>query len=159
YSLYYPAAGAPWKPDPKLAGLIDDAYIQWPHIYMAAKKPPKKPKHAPAGPAVNPPSVDYFHLEMPQDVPAQLNASAVHRAGITGKGVRVVMVDSGFAHGSHPFFAANGFQSTVDLAPNAINDKTDPNGHGTGESTNIFAVAPGATFIGVKVDNDNDPQG
>jgi subtilisin family serine protease len=158
YSLYYPAAGAPWKPDPQLAGMIDDAYIQWPHIYMAAKKKPKKPLAGAAGPSVNPPPVNYFHLEMPQDVPATLNASAVHRAGITGKGVRVVMVDSGFAHGAHPFFAANGSTSTVDLAPNAVNDKTDPNGHGTGESTNIFAVAPGATFIGVKVDNDDNPQ-
>jgi len=157
YSFYYPAARAPWKPDPELASLIDDAYIQWPHIYMAAKKKPKK-KPAAGAPAVNPPAVNYFHLEMPQDVPAHLNASAVHRAGTTGKGVRVVMVDSGFAHGAHPFFAAQGFTSTVDLAPNAINDKTDINGHGTGESTNIFAVAPGATFIGIKVDNDNDPQ-
>src|SRR5262249_35547555 len=33
------------------------------------------------------------------------------------------------------------------------------NGHGTGESANIFAVAPGATFIGVKLDDDNDPRG
>jgi subtilisin family serine protease len=158
YSLYFPAADAPWKPDPELASLIDDAYIQWPHIYMAAKKSAKKKPAPPAGPSVKPPKVKYFHLEMLKDVPARLNASAVHSAGTTGNGVRVVMVDSGFAHGSHPFFAANGITSTVDLAPNAVNDKTDVNGHGTGESTNIFAVAPGATFIGVKVDNDNDPQ-
>ena len=156
YSLYFPAPGAPWKPDPALASLIDDAYIQWPHIYMAAKKPKKKP--VAQGPSVNPPPVNYFHLGVPHGVQAQLNVSAVHSAGTTGKGVRIVMVDSGFAHGAHPFFAANGYSSTVDLAPNAVNDKTDVNGHGTGESTNIFAVAPGATFIGVKVDNDNDPQ-
>ncbi len=68
------------------------------------------------------------------------------------------MVDSGFAHGSHPFFAANGYASTVDLAPHAVNDRTDLNGHGTGESTNVFAVAPGAIFVGVKVDNDDDPR-
>lgn len=47
----------------------------------------------------------------------------------------------------------------MDLAPRATNDKTDPNGHGTGESANVFAVAPKATFIGVKVDNDDDPPG
>ncbi len=166
-SFYFPAQGAPWKPSPTFAELIDDAYIQWPHIYMAPKKrkAPKKNKKkaaggaAAGGPSVNPPKVNYFHLEMPNDVPQLLNVADVHKAGITGKGVRVVMVDTGFAHTSHPFFAAQGFASTVDLAPHAINDATDPNGHGTGESTNIFSVAPGATFVGIKVENDNDPQG
>src|SRR6266851_1888434 len=161
-SFYFPAQGSPWKPDPAFSALIDDAYIQWPHIYMTPKKRPKKPTKAAGavgagGPAVNPPKVNYFHLEMPNDVPQLLNVKDVHKAGVTGKGVRVVMVDTGFAHTSHPFFAANGFTSTVDLAPHAISDATDPNGHGTGESTNIFSVAPNATFIGVKVENDNDP--
>jgi subtilisin family serine protease len=158
-SFYFPAQGAPWKPEAGFAELIDDAYIQWPHIYMTPKKKKKKRNQAAGGgPSVTPPKVDYFHLEMPKDVPRLLNATDVHKAGVTGKGVRVVMVDTGFAHGSHPFFAANGFTSTVDLAPHAINDNTDPNGHGTGESTNVFSVAPEATFIGVKVENDNDPQ-
>lgn len=163
-SFYYPAQGAPWEPEPALSQLIDDAYIQWPHIYMKAKRRSGTVGGAvltgPAGngPSVNPPQVNYFHLEMPKGVPKFLNVDQVHQAGITGKGVRVVMVDSGFAHRSHPFFAAQGYKSTVDLAPHAVNDATDPNGHGTGESTNVFSVAPGATFIGVKVDNDNDPE-
>jgi len=67
------------------------------------------------------------------------------------------MIDSGFAH-SHPFFTTHSFASSVVLAPGAINRTRDGNGHGTGESTNIFAVAPGATFIGIKVDNENDPR-
>lgn len=178
YSLYFPAQGAPWKPTAAIAELIDDAYIQWPHIYMATRRrgavgknsqrrrgaSGKQPQRSSGGvatvllPSVDPPQVNYFHLEMPQDVPTLLNAAPVHRAGTTGKGIRVVMVDSGFAHQSHPFFAAHDFQSTVDLAPRAINDQTDLNGHGTGESTNVFSVAPGATFIGIKLDNDDDPR-
>jgi subtilisin family serine protease len=147
--------------------LIDDAYIQWPQIYMARKKSPSSRKKVAskgsavggqALPSVKPPKLRYFYLEMPQDVACLLNATPVHRAGTTGEGIRVVMIDTGFAHGSHPFFAAHGFKSTVDLAPGAVNDKTDIFGHGTGESTNIFSVAPGATFIGVKVDNDEDPR-
>ena len=163
-SFYYPAQGAPWDPEPAFSQLIDDAYIQWPHIYMKPKKRPSASGGVALdalggnGPSVNPPHVDYFHLEMPKDVPDLLNVDPVHQAGVTGTGVRVVMVDTGFAHGSHPFFAAQGYKSTVDLAPHAINDSTDPNGHGTGESTNIFSIAPGATFIGVKVENDDDPQ-
>ncbi len=44
------------------------------------------------------------------------------------------------------------------LAPGASSRKTDPNGHGTGESANVFSVAPDVTFIGIKVDNDSSPE-
>ena len=143
YSFYYPPQGAPWNPSPALTDVIDDAYIQWPHIYMAAKatRPAPRRRARVGGPSVTPPNVDYFHLEMPQEVPMLLNASAVHRRGITGRGIRVAMVDSGFAHRAHPFFETNGFQSTVDLAPHATNDASDLNGHGTGESTNKIGRA------------------
>jgi subtilisin family serine protease len=160
HSFYFPPQDAPWAPDPALKSLIDDAYIQWPHIYMASPElvPHKKTAKA-VPPSPKPPVVNYFHLDVPNGVASYINASRVHAAGTTGKGVRIVMVDSGFAHTLHPFFAANGYRSSVDLAPNATNDKTDKNGHGTGESANIFSVAPGATFIGVKVDRDDDQQG
>jgi hypothetical protein len=162
HSFYFPATGAPWSPNPALAAMIDDAYIQWPHIYMAGRaktrKRPKGPPSGTGGPSATPPNVPYFHLEMPDDVSSLLNATKVHRQGTTGKGVKVAMIDSGFAH-SHPFFDAHGFHSTVDLAPGVRSSSTDGNGHGTGESTNIFSAAPGATFIGIKVDNDghNEP--
>lgn len=160
HSFYYPPQGAPWNPDPEVASLIDDAYIQWPHIYMATPVPvPARMPARPHLPSTKPPQVNYFHLDVPNGVASYINGSRVHAAGTTGKGVRVVMVDTGFAHTLHPFFGANGYRSSVDLAPNAINDKTDPNGHGTGESANVFSIAPGATFIGVKVEHDGDPQG
>jgi subtilisin family serine protease len=178
-SLYYPAEGAPWSMPPDLGRLIDDAYIQWPHIYMGrktkvrgtgrAKMTAKVRSDAPragtmAGafgatvPSLKPPTLNYFHLSVPDGVAGQLNADKVHKAGTTGKGVRVAMVDTGFAH-SHPYFAAKGYTTSVDLAPHANNDATDVNGHGTGESANMLAVAPGVTFIGIKVDNDGDPRG
>lgn len=154
-AFYYPPADARWKPDPTVMSLIDDAYIQWPHIFMAATKKPKKK----AGqPSPTPPEVSYFHLRVPNDVPRLLNAAQVHAAGTTGRGVRVAMIDSGFGH-SHPYFKAHNYNSAVVLAAGAANNKTDKNGHGTGESANIFAVAPGATFIGIKLDNDNNPNG
>jgi subtilisin family serine protease len=166
-SVYYPPQGAPWNPDPEVETLIDDAYIQWPHIYMMAVARTRRPASRramdvklsakSAGPAPNPPKVPYFHLTVPKTVAQLLRADKVHAAGCTGKGVRVVMVDTGFAH-SHPYFEANGYRSTVALAPRATNRHTDVNGHGTGESANIFAVAPEAKFIGVKVDNDAHPE-
>lgn len=154
-AFYYPPAEAAWKPDESLMSLIDDAYIQWPHIFMATAK---KPKTKAAQPSAIPPEVSYFHLQVPNDVPRLLNAAQVHAAGITGKGVRVAMIDSGFGH-SHPYFKAHNYNSTVVLASGASNNKTDANGHGTGESANVFALAPGATFIGIKLDNDTNPQG
>lgn len=166
-AFLFPADGAPWNPEPALQSLIDDAYIQWPHLYMAsvakkaakkaAKKKPKPSSAKPAGAvSATPPGASYHHLNVPQDVARLLNATAVHKAGITGKGVRVVMIDSGFDH-SHPFFKAASHTSSIVLAPRATNRATDLNGHGTGESANVFAVAPGVTFIGVKLDNDDVP--
>ncbi|MDT5063718.1 MAG: hypothetical protein QOH63_4177 [Acidobacteriota bacterium] len=164
-AFYFPPSDAQWNPEPAIMDLIDDAYIQWPHIYMAshakkASKSSKKPQPAPlAGkPSSTPPQVSYFHLSVPVDVPRLLNVTKVHAAGTTGRGVRVVMIDSGFAH-SHPYFPAHNYHSSIVLAGSATNNKTDMQGHGTAESANVFAVAPGVTFIGVKLDNDDDPRG
>lgn len=160
HRVFYPAAGAPWKPDAQLSQVIDDAYIQWPHIYMGAARGRLRPaagaKAALRG--ATPPKVSYFHLDVLRDVPRLLNVGPIRKQGGRGKGVRVAMIDTGFAHG-HPFFRKHRFGSTVVLAPGAINRSTDPGSHGTGESANVFAIAPQATFIGVKLENDDDPQG
>ena len=173
-SLYYPAQGAPWSMPSELEQVLDDAYIQWPHIYMGRKAKARTGKPAAktvatgrikrattmagavAGlPSVKPPDVDFFHLDVPDGVTGLLNVDKVHKAGVTGKGVRVAMIDTGFAH-SHPYFVSKGYKTSVDLAPHASNDATDPNGHGTGESANMLAVAPDITFIGIKLGNDED---
>jgi subtilisin family serine protease len=174
-SFYFPSPGAPWSIPPTLADLIDDAYIQWPHIYMNARKagpggPKRRPKRSiaarrasatlDAAAVASPPKLPghgYFHLDVPDGVNGLLNVAEVHKAGTTGKGVRVAMVDTGFDF-SHPYFAGKGYNTSVELAPHAVNDSTDVNGHGSGESANLLAVAPGITFIGVKVDNDVDPR-
>jgi subtilisin family serine protease len=180
-SFYFPSADAPWSPEPGIQSILDDAYIQWPHVYMAGRPrgtrskttraSATRPKAARkgrgqipaaalagvAGPSALPPNVPYHHLMIPTDVARHLNATPAHRQGITGRGVRVAMIDSGFEH-SHPFFSANSYASSVVLAPKATNRDKDANGHGTGESANVFAVAPGVTFIGIKVDNDADPR-
>jgi hypothetical protein len=146
-SFFAPPDVAAWSPIPELTNVIDDAYIQWPHIYMSQRFPA-------AGPSLFPPRVTYHHLRVPGDLVATLNVARVHRQGCTGRGVRVVMIDSGFAHG-HPYFQENGYNTSVALAPGAAHDDRDGNGHGTGESANLLAVAPDATFIGVKLDNED----
>ena len=123
HAVFYPAEGAQWSPDPEVADVIDDAYIQWPHIYMAktgaaakraqAAKPPskavgkrvaatssaKKARPPTTGVSASPPKVTgYYNLDVLKDVPRLLGVSKIHQAGNKGQGVRVVMIDTGFAH-------------------------------------------------------------
>src|SRR5262249_17449141 len=147
HSLYFPPDGAPWKPIADVSSTVDDCYIQWPPIYLAgpavkkARREAERDSQSGMGvPSAVPPKGNYFHLHNPAAIAKHLNATAVHRKGTTGKGIRVAMIDSGFAHTTHPFFKANNYQSTIDLAPSAINDKTDVNGHGTAQSANLFAI-------------------
>jgi subtilase family serine protease len=141
HSFYFPVQppGKPWTPIPILKGLIDDVYIQWPHLYIAPF------------PSAEPPKIRDFHLE-PKDLAPRLNAKKLHdEEKKTGEGIRVVMIDSGFAHESHPFFRANGYTSKVLLAGDARNEEKDFFGHGTGQSANFFSLAPRAEFKGIKI--------
>ena len=96
-----------------------------------------------------PPSVPYFHLDVPAGVAMACNASAAHRAGTTGTGVTVAMVDTGWAR--QPWFTAHGYRiDPVVLGPGTSDAGSDENGHGTGESANVFATAPDCTLKPVK---------
>jgi subtilisin family serine protease len=66
------------------------------------------------------------------------------------------MVDSGFYTG-HPYFVERGYRLSVILAPGATERARDGNGHGTAESANLLAVAPDVDFVGIKLDNEEDP--
>ena len=97
-----------------------------------------------------PPKADYWHLQVPGDVSAGTNAERAHRMRVTGAGVKVVMVDSGWYR--HPYFTSRGYRSApVVLGPATSNPNDDEIGHGTGESANLFAVAPDIDFTMVKI--------
>ena len=96
-----------------------------------------------------PPKRDYWHLTVPGDVAAGMGAEEAHRLGFTGRNVRVVMVDSGWFR--HPYFTRRGYKANpVVLGPGTANADADESGHGTGESANVFAVAPDVDFTMVK---------
>lgn len=107
--------------------------------------------HAPFPSPLPPPSPKH-HLRVPGDVAVALSAVAAHQAGHRGDGVLVAMPDSGQFR--HPFFTANGFnlRQTITVVPNT-NPAKDPVGHGTGESANIFAAAPGAILQAIRASN------
>ena len=96
------------------------------------------------------PTKSYWHLRIPGDISLGCNADRAHRSGITGKGVKVAMVDSGWF--KHPYFVNRGYKAApVVLGPAAANPLNDESGHGTGESANIFANAPDIDFLPVKI--------
>jgi serine protease AprX len=132
-SFFAPAPSASWTPPDILADIVHRAYIQPPAIYFESALAPR---------------VKYHHLAVPGDVAMLLGAAEVHRKGITGKGVKVVMVDTGFYN--HRFYQEQGYNAHVTLGPGASNVNEDENGHGTAEAANIFAVAPDVTFTMVK---------
>ena len=117
-------------------GLLEGVALEEPRYYMAANPfPPRR---------------SYWHMNVPEGISLGCNADRAHRAGITGRGVTVAMVDSGWYR--HPFFTARGYRSkTAILAPGASNPLADESGHGTGESANVFAVAPDAQLAPVKM--------
>ena len=96
------------------------------------------------------PKKAYWHLEVPGDVAAGLNAERAHRGQTTGLGIKAVMVDSGWYR--HPYFDVRGYRAApVVLGPATANPNDDEVGHGTGESANLFAVAPDVDFTMVKI--------
>ena len=112
----------------------------------AAKKAAKK---APAGGGISatPPVLPYFHLEVPGDIARIMNAVPVHGDGFRGQDVKAAMIDSGFDW-SHPYFSGKGYTLKADPPANI-----DANGHGTGESANLLAVAPKVKLFGLRMDD------
>ena len=134
-------------PDTPMPGLIATAGTPFEDVLEGVAVEEKRHLMAPS---IFPPPKAYWHLDVPADVSLAANADRAHRAGITGKGVKVAMVDSG--QYKHPFFAARGYRvAPVVLGPAASNPAKDEVGHGTGESANIFAVAPDAQLLPVKI--------
>lgn len=103
-----------------------------------------------ACPSPTPPITSEDYLTVPDGVADGLNAQSTHRQGITGKGIKVVMVDSGWY--AHPYFAKHNYNVKVVLAPGSTGCTTDGLGHGTGESANLLAIAPDIELTMVKAD-------
>lgn len=133
---------------------VDGVVIERPRFYSAVFPPPISPTFfGSVFPSPIPPTSSKFYLRVPEDVGFVLNAAPAHRLGHRGDGVLVAMPDSGQYR--HPFFTAHGFQvkNTITAVPGTDPSK-DPVGHGTGESANIFAVAPGAVLQAIRASND-----
>jgi subtilisin family serine protease len=139
--MFAPDKSSNWQL-PKADGLdtlIDRAYIQRTPIFFADERP------------LPPLWPDKFRLRVPVDIAQLTQAASVHKRGYTGKGVKVVMADTGFYR--HPYFREQGYNFLAITAPDALDHTSDSHGHGTGECANLFATAPGINFIGLKMGN------
>jgi serine protease AprX len=145
------AAGEPFRLPERLEPLVERAYPQPRPVFFeptaaGAARRAKRPV-TPASPL--PPRVAYHHLRVPDDVALVLRATAVHERGITGRGVLVAMVDTGFF--PHPFYRWHQYNLQATLAPDATDVERDEHGHGTAEAANVFAAARDVDFVGVKL--------
>ncbi len=105
-------------------------------------------------PSPIPPNSPKYHLRLPGDLATALGAQAARQKGFRGEGVSVAMPDSGWYR--HPYFTANGYKIKKPLvAIPGTNPSKDPVGHGTGESANIFAIAPGAVLQPLRATDAN----
>lgn len=132
--------------DSEIDGLIPTAGTRFEEVLEGVAL--EEPRYFDAAASL-PPPVDYWHLDVPSDVSLGCNAEKAHRAGTTGRGIKVAMVDSGWFR--HPYFVARGYRSaSAVLGPGASNAASDESGHGTGESANVFSVAPDCELLPVK---------
>lgn len=123
------------------AAKIDGIVLERPRIFLGVFPPPIPPNPA------------RFHLRVPADVAMGLSASGAHRSGQRGDGVTVAMPDSGFF--MHPYFTSHGYAIDPPLSVVPGTDPSgDPVGHGTGESANVFAAAPGAVLKPIRAADD-----
>ncbi len=134
--------------EPEMPGLIDTSRSSLADVVEGVAI--EEPRFYFAGPSALAPRRRYWHLNVPGDVSLAVNADRVHRDGITGRGIKLVMADSGWFR--HPYFVERGYRAApVELGPAASRREHDEIGHGTGESANAFAVAPDIEFTMVKM--------
>lgn len=111
-----------------------DVAIIPPHLFFASAIPPTVPFH---------------HLRL-ADLPLLMGAASLHRKGITGQGIRIVLVDSG-AWLDHPFFQLSGYNVKAEAAADCPEAPTsDRIGHGTAVLANLLVMAPDAEVIAIK---------
>ena len=101
--------------------------------------------------SATPPDTQARYLQVPNELAQALGATPAHAQGITGKGSRVVVIDSG-CYCDHPFFNHHQYQLKTVLGPGSSELDKDHNGHGTGVAANVLAIAPDAEVIVLKAD-------
>ena len=109
------------SPDAEMPGLLASRGTPFQDVLEGVAI--EEPRYTMA-PSMFPPTKEYWHLRLPGDVSLGCNADQAHRTGITGKDIKVAMIDTGWY--KHPFFVGRGYRAApVVLAPGAANPLHD----------------------------------
>jgi hypothetical protein len=103
---------------------------------------------------IPPLEIGEHHVRLPDQLARILGAHAAHERGITGKKIRVAVIDSGFY--PHPFYD----QKPYDIRRIATRKEPEPHvdvyGHGTAMLASLLTVAPEVEIHAIKC-LDKDP--
>jgi serine protease AprX len=153
------------KSHPGFSGQRPEAY----HVYFEADRPLSVPgplsrlidaielaKPAAFFVSPTPPKVRYPHISVPDDVATAMDATAAHKMGVTGAGITLAMVDSGFMTPFHPYYRARDYDiRPLESYPGDNSPGDDDIGHGTGASACALAVAPRVRLTMYKAISDS----
>jgi hypothetical protein len=134
---YYIADVSPTIP-PNLAPVVERVEFPGPVTYFESATPPP---------------LSYYHLRVPDDVAAGMDAVKAHALNFTGDGIELAMVDTGFMTPFHAYYAEQGYDIQP-LVPEGNTIGPDSIGHGTGIAACALAVAPGVTFTPYQIHID-----
>lgn len=122
--------------------------------------PPPSPPPTAQPPVVQPPNPDFSHHL------SWTGADAAHALGLTGKGIRIGVVDSGI-HRNHPALAGRVLRNLTYISGSTNNLAVDDVvGHGTAVAQVIGGkpfgqwpggIAPGVEFVSARIINDKRP--
>ena len=93
-------------------------------------------------------------MSLPEQLGCILGADRAHARNITGRGVRVAVIDSGFY--PHPYYLARGYRIRHIPTRKERKPHVDEYGHGTAQLASLFAVAPDVEALTIKC-MDRDP--
>jgi subtilisin family serine protease len=101
-----------------------------------------------------PAEIDEHHVRLPDQLASILRAEKAHQQGITGKGIRVAVIDSGFF--PHPFYQLKPYDIRRISTKKEPEPHVDVYGHGTAMLASLLSVAPDVEVHAIKC-LDKDP--
>jgi subtilisin family serine protease len=108
----------------------------------------------PTLPSATPPVLREHHVRVPDQLAEILRADKAHLHGITGRGVKVAVIDSGFY--PHPYYTTQDYKIEWIATPKDPEPASDVYGHGTAQLACLLSIAPDAHVFAIKC-TDVDP--
>lgn len=95
------------------------------------------------------PSLDYYHLNVPNDLQRIGHTDLFFNNNCFGNQVKVTLIDTGFYY-QHPYFKKMKYDYHVIPVCDWFDPKKDERGHGSGMSSVFLSIAPKSYFTMVK---------